>query len=65
MTSNDFEHDQDNLFQRAVPDPLYAPDTEGPTPQEAAEGPDPESLEIARAAVEEAKTDAVLNHYRV
>jgi len=53
------------LFQRPVPDPLYAPDSEGPTELEAADGADPESLKVARAAVEEAKTDAVINHYRV
>ncbi len=65
MTSHDFDHDQENLFQRPVPDPLYAPDTEGPTELEALDGPDPESIEVARAAVEEAKTDAVINHYRI
>ena len=65
MSSHASDHDQDNLFPRPVPDPLYAPDTEGPTELEAAGGPDPESIEVARAAMEEAKTDAVMNHYRV
>jgi len=65
MSSHNSDHDQDNLFQRPVPDPLYAPDSEGPTELEAADAADPESLEVARAAVEVAKTDAVMNHYRV
>jgi len=52
------------LFKRPVPDPLYAPDTEGPSEQGDVEQ-DAEAIKVARAAVEEAKTEAVINHYRV
>jgi hypothetical protein len=64
MTTHDFDDDQENWLQRSVPDPLYAPDTESHTEHDTDEA-DPESLETARAAVEEAKTEAVINHYRV
>jgi hypothetical protein len=65
MSTHDFDGDQESLFQRPVPDPLYAPDTESPSEHGDSDGPDPESVEVARAAAEEAKTDAVMNHYRV
>ena len=65
MSTHDFDGDQENLFQRPVPDPLYAPDTEAPKDQGDVDPADPESLEVARAAVEQAKTDAVINHFRV
>ena len=64
MSTHDSENDQEDLFKRPVPDPLYAPGTEGPTENGDAEQ-DAESIEVARAAVEEAKTEAVINHYRV
>jgi hypothetical protein len=65
MSTHDFDGDQENLFQRPVPDPLYAPDTESPAEHGDASGADPESMEVARAAIEEAKTEAVINHFRV
>jgi hypothetical protein len=64
MSTDNDGNDQESLFKRPVPDPLYAPDTEGPTEQGDAEQ-DAEAIEVARAAVEEAKTEAVIDHYRV
>jgi hypothetical protein len=64
MSTDNHGNDQENLFKRPVPDPLYAPDTEGPTEQ-GDEEQDAEAIEVARAAVEKAKTEAVINHYRV
>ncbi len=65
MSTHDFENDQENWLKPSVPDPLYAPDTEGHTEYGEVDGPDHESIEIARAAVEEAKTESVMNHFRV
>ena len=64
MSTESFGNDQDSLFKPPVPDPLYAPDTEGPTDQGNAEQ-DAEAIEVASAAMEEAKSEAVINHYRV
>ncbi len=65
MSTHDFGDDQENWLKPPVPDPLYAPGTEGPTEHGEEDGPDLESIEAARAAVEEAKTEAVTNHYRI